>query len=206
MSDFEEDLDDFPMFPAEYVSKTSNLWLLHIAHKQKINEQLHVESLRKFLHSVVGQLLSSSMRSWSMIGRILQCLKQENEDQHWRTDLSKMQKCTKDFSIENLWEQKMESSASRYFEIPFNQRSSENFPLEFVSQFSWARRGNIEMDKWIGKFSHFLKRLRDVWMDMLWVRNKEKISISLIWPEKILEDKIRNEEVLDPYVQATEKF
>ena len=30
-----------------------------------------------------------------------------------------------------------------------------------------ARRGDIEMVKWIGKFLLLLKRLRDAWMDML---------------------------------------
>ena len=34
-------------------------------------------------------------------------------------------------------------------------------------QFVRARRGNIEMVKWIGKFSLLLKHLRDAWMDML---------------------------------------
>ena len=33
--------------------------------------------------------------------------------------------------------------------------------------FTRSRRGNIELVKWIGKFSLHLKRLRDVWMDML---------------------------------------
>ena len=35
------------------------------------------------------------------------------------------------------------------------------------SQFTRARRGNIEMAKWIGEFSLLLKLLRDAWMDML---------------------------------------
>ena len=34
-------------------------------------------------------------------------------------------------------------------------------------QFTRARRGNIEMVKWIGKCSLLLKRLKDAWMDML---------------------------------------
>ena len=34
-------------------------------------------------------------------------------------------------------------------------------------QFIRARRRDIEMVKWIGKFSLLLKRLRDAWMDML---------------------------------------
>ena len=33
-------------------------------------------------------------------------------------------------------------------------------------QFTPARRRNIEMVKWIGKFSLLFKRLRDAWMDM----------------------------------------
>ena len=35
------------------------------------------------------------------------------------------------------------------------------------NQFNRARRGLIEMVKWIGKFSLLLQRLRDAWMDML---------------------------------------
>ena len=34
-------------------------------------------------------------------------------------------------------------------------------------EFHRARRGNIEMVKWIGNFSLILKRLKDSWMDML---------------------------------------
>ena len=37
-------------------------------------------------------------------------------------------------------------------------------------QFTRARRGHVEMVKWIGKFSLLLKRLKDSWMDMLPVR------------------------------------
>ena len=143
MSDFEEDLDDFPMFPAENISKTSNLWWMHIAQTQKINEQLYVESLRKFHHSVVGQLLSSSMRSWSMIDWILQCLKQENEDQDWRTDLLERRSWTRDFSIEKLWEQKMESS---YFKDTWRShfirraQSSSRDVFDLSEQGGWTLR------------------------------------------------------------------
>ena len=40
------------------------------------------------------------------------------------------------------------------------------FPWRFW-QFIQARRGDIEMVKWIGKFSLLLKRLRDNWINML---------------------------------------
>ena len=35
-----------------------------------------------------------------------------------------------------------------------------------IYQFTRARRGNVEMVKWIGKLSLLLKRLKDSWMDM----------------------------------------
>ena len=41
------------------------------------------------------------------------------------------------------------------------------FSGDFFKQFTRARRGSIEMVKWIGKFSLLLRRLRDAWMDML---------------------------------------
>ena len=34
-------------------------------------------------------------------------------------------------------------------------------------QFSGAKRGSLEMVKWIGRFSLSLQRLRDAWMDNL---------------------------------------
>ena len=63
---------------------------------------------------VIGYVRISPVMTLSVrLAWILQCWKQEHEDQHWRTDLSEMQKCTKEFSIENLWERKMQSSISR---------------------------------------------------------------------------------------------
>ena len=66
-----------------------------------------------------------------MIGWIVQCLKQENEDR--RTDLSEMQKCTKDFSIEKLSEPRWSHVCQRYVETPLHQKNSECFPLEIFS-------------------------------------------------------------------------
>ena len=39
--------------------------------------------------------------------------------------------------------------------------------LWIIYQFIRAKRGDIEMVKWIGKFSLLLERLRVAWMDML---------------------------------------
>ena len=46
-------------------------------------------------------------------------------------------------------------------------KGSQSVFLGRFSQFTRARRGNIEIVKWIGKFSLLLKRLRDVSVDML---------------------------------------
>ena len=40
------------------------------------------------------------------------------------------------------------------------------FPLETFFDFLRARRGNMEMVKWIGNFTLLLKRLKNAWMDM----------------------------------------
>ena len=150
--------------------KQTNLPILrleHIAQNHQIIGQLQVESLRKFHHFWTGQLRGSSMRSLLKIGLILQCFKWVNEDQHWSTDLSELQKSTKGFSIENLSEQMTESSI---FRIPWDPISSKELRVFFFwwsYQFIRASRGNIEIVKWIGKFSLLLKRSRDARMDML---------------------------------------
>ena len=36
-----------------------------------------------------------------------------------------------------------------------------------IFQFTRAKRGHVEMVKWIGMFSVLLKRLRDAWVDMV---------------------------------------
>ena len=47
-------------------------------------------------------------------------------------------------------------------------KGAQNVFLWRFHQFTrTARRGNIEMVKWIGKFSLLLTRLRDAWMDIL---------------------------------------
>ena len=44
-------------------------------------------------------------------------------------------------------------------------KGAESVFLSRFYQFLRARSGNIEIDKWIGKFSLLLKRLKDAWMD-----------------------------------------
>ena len=122
-----------------------------------------MESLRKFHHSLIGQLLGSSMRSWLMIGWILQCLEQENRGPALKNTLvgdAEMHK-----GLLNRESLRAEVGVKYFRDVaPFHQRSSEYF-LEKLS--IYPGRGNIEMVKWIGTPSLLLSRVRDVWMDML---------------------------------------
>ena len=117
-------------------------------------------------HSMTGQLRGSSARSLSMIGLILHNLKVENVDQHWRADFQEMHQCTKEFLTENRNEEKMESSITR---ILWDTVSSK----ELWVCFSSCNERKMEMVKWIGKISLFLKRLKDSWMDTLPTKQHE---------------------------------
>ena len=66
-----------------------NHWLEHIAQSRHYNFQQEVESQQ---NSVQHSRLSS--RSWSKIFWTLLCWKKQNEDQHWRIDLSEQQQRT----------------------------------------------------------------------------------------------------------------
>ena len=79
MGDNEEALDDF--ITVNLIQRPK-LLLEHIAQNQQTIGQLQVDLLQKFHHFMMGQLLGSSMKSSLKIGRILQCSKQANEDQH----------------------------------------------------------------------------------------------------------------------------
>ena len=50
---------------------------------------------------------------------------------------------------------------------PHFMKGAQNVFLWRFYQFNRARRGNLEMVKWIGRFSLSLHRLRDAWMDNL---------------------------------------
>ena len=81
-----ERFDDCRMCLTTHTSEIRNPWLVHIARNQQINGQLQLESLRRFHHSLMGQLLGSHMMNWLRIEWILHNLTLENEGQHW-TDL-----------------------------------------------------------------------------------------------------------------------
>ena len=50
-------------------------------------KQQEVESQQKFHHFLMGQHPGVNTRSWSKTGWTPQCLKKQNEDQHWRIDM-----------------------------------------------------------------------------------------------------------------------
>ena len=74
-------------------------------------------------------------------------------------------------------------------------------------QFTRARRGNIEMVKWIGNFSLLLKRLRDAWMDMLPLstmseERRQNQYLADVTQQNV-ERQRRSAEVLDPNAPET---
>ena len=76
---------------------------------------------------------------------------------------------------------------------------------EFISLFG-QRRGDIEMVKWIGKFSLLLKRLRDAWMDMLptsTMSEQRRRNQYLVDVTQESEERRRNVDTLDPDAQET---
>ena len=179
----------------------SNHWLDRIAQSRQINGQHLVELPWKLQSFFGGQLLDSSMMSSSTIGWILHGWKPENVDQHWRTDFSVMQQCIKDFLNENLYEQKMESSISRILLRPHFIKGARSVFLWRPFQFIRARRENIEMVKWIGKFSLLPKRLKDAWTDMLPMSHHErglKTKPVSSWCGENEDRRSRNQELLDP--------
>ena len=104
------------------------------------------------------------MRSFLMIGWILQCFKKENEDKHWRTDLSEMQKCTYSQSRSSesrRWRQVF----SGYVETPFHQGRWECFSLEILQIYSSndSKHWHCRLDRQV---FFAPKRLTDAWMDM----------------------------------------
>ena len=96
----EKDLDDFTAENREIPSAS-----LVGACRAKSTEQCQqeVESQQRFHLFLMDQPLGSSTKSWSTTVRILQCLNQKNEVQHWKTDLSETQKCTRDFLKVCIW-------------------------------------------------------------------------------------------------------
>ena len=79
-----------------------------------------------------------------------------------------MQKCTKGLlDRESLRVEDGVKNIRDTLRPPFHRRSAQSVFLWRLYQFTRARRGNIEMVKWIGKFSLLLKRLKGAWLDML---------------------------------------
>ena len=102
-----------------------------------------------------------------MIGWILQCLKQENPGPTPKNRLvgdAEMHK-----GLLNRESLRSEDGVKYFRDTlrPHFIKGAQSVFLWRFFQFIRARRADIEMVKWIGKFSLLLKRLRDAWMDML---------------------------------------
>ena len=145
----------------------------------------------------MGQVLVSSIRSFLMIGWILQCLKKVDEDWHWRTDLTEMQKCMRDFSVENLWGQKM---ASSIFEIRWDTISSRElrvfssggFFTNLFEQGEQTLTWPIGSASFVCSWSVWKMRGWTCHRCPPWARNEEKVSVWLRWPTWVPKDVTEN--------------
>ena len=86
-------------------------------------------------------------------------------------------------------------------------RGAQSVFLWRFHQFTRARRGNIEMVKWIGKFSLLLKRSKDAWMDMLLLstlseERRQSQYLADVTQENV-ERQRRSAEVQDPNAPET---
>ena len=86
-------------------------------------------------------------------------------------------------------------------------KGAQSVVLWILFQFIRAKRGDIEMVKWIGKFSLLLKRLKDAWMDMLPMSSMNETRRQTQYQadeERENEDRrSRNHELLDPEAPGT---
>ena len=99
MNDDEEDLDNFQAENKENLAES-----LVGAYRAESTGQLTAgNGITTKIPPLFDGLTSwFRYKSWSTTGWILQGLKQKNEVQHWRTDLSETQKCTRDFLTVNI--------------------------------------------------------------------------------------------------------
>ena len=107
-----------------------------------------------------------STRSWSTTGWTLQCSKKQNEDQHWRTDLSETEMHIRPHDRESL----RETDEVKYFRNTLRHH--------FIKELRMCSSGDSissidqeeEVEKWSSgsaSFSLSLKCLRGLWMDNL---------------------------------------
>ena len=181
-----------------------NLWLDHIAQFQHINEQQEVVWQRRFHHILMDVLVQIWGADWWLAGSYSAWSRNTSsstEEQTCRRCWNAQRTSWPRISESRRWSQIFQG----YVETPLHQRSSERVPLEFF-QFSWARRANIEMVKWIGNFSLLLKRLRDACMDVLQVsamseerkQNQYLADVTHVHEER----QRRNATALDPNSQG----
>ena len=118
------------------------------------------------------------------------------------TDLSEMQKCTKEILTSRRWSQVFQG----HVETPHFIKGAQSVFLWRFYHVTPARRGNIEI-VWIGKFSLLLKRSRDAWMDMLPLPTMSEERRQNQYLADVIQDNVerqgRNVDVLDPNLPET---
>ena len=140
MNDYEEDLDNFQSENKERLVE-SLVWSMsrRVDRSVTVGSGITTKIPPLFL---MDQRPGLSTSGWSTTGWILRYLKQKNKVQHWRTDLSETQECTKDFLTVNIWRPPMESSISETrWETHFITTSSkEHTACSSGDSVSWPKQ------------------------------------------------------------------
>ena len=140
-----------------------NLWLELVAQSRQVQKQQEVESQRRFHFSLMDRHPGSSTRSWSTSGWILQCLKQKKRRPALKNRLVGNAELHKGhLNRESL----RAADGVKYFRDTLRPHFIKGAQIVFLwrlYQFTRARRGHVEMVKWIGKCSLLLKRTQDSW-------------------------------------------
>ena len=197
MSDFEEDLDVFPVD-----------WFEHIAQNQQINGTATSGIIIKIPPFFDGPT------SW---------FKYEELIDDW-LDLTVLEAGKRGPALNNRLvgdaemytglldrEPLRAEDGVKYFKDtsrPHCIKGAQSVFLWRVYQFNRARRGSVEMVRWMGKFTLLLLRPRDAWLDMLLLftmsqERRQNQYLADVFQENE-ERQRRNAEVLDPNAQETQ--
>ena len=135
-----------------------NHWLEHIAQSRNYNMQQEVESQQQFHHFLMGQHPGLNTRSWSKTGWTLQCSNWTKRGPALKNRLvGDAEMCKGLLNRESL----RANDGVKYFRDmlrPHFIKGNQNVFLYSFSQFNPARRGSVEMVKWIERFALSLKR------------------------------------------------
>ena len=178
MSDYEEDLDDFPMLSTEHTSENG-------AFRAESTDQWRTTSgittkIPRLFNGLTSRFKYEELIDDWLDLTVLEAGKRRPAVKNRLVGVTEMHKGL--LGRESL----RSEDGVKYFKHtlrPHFIKEAQSVFLWRFYQFIRANGGNIEMVKWIGKFSLLLKRLRDAWMDLLLASStSEQVTAHEIFP------------------------